>query len=46
MCEYVFMVLHMWYAGMYAMCADVVARGRLRSWLCLSLPYSTETGSQ
>lgn len=31
MCKYVFMVLHVWYAGMYAMCADVVARGRFRS---------------
>lgn len=25
---------------------NVVARGRLSSWLCHSLPYSTETGSQ
>lgn len=46
MCEYVLMVLHMCYAGMYVMCANVVARGRLSSWLCHSLPYSTETGSQ
>lgn len=44
--EYVFMVLHMWYAGMYAMRANVVARGRHSSWLCHSLPYFTETGSQ